>query len=397
VTGSGAGSRWSNWSGCVACEPAALPAPASEAELAALVARAGTERRTLRVAGTGHSFTPLVATSGWVARLDALAGIAASDSARLEAEVWAGTTLRDLGEALLARGLAQENLGDVDVQTVGGALGTGTHGTGVGLRNLSAQVASLRLVLASGEVVECSAEREPDLFRAARVSFGALGVVSAARFRLLPAYRLHERVRRGPLAACLERLAESVAGSRHYEFFWFPKQDFVEEKALHPTAAEPDAVAGAKGERIGWSAHVLPSVRELKFNEMEYSVPAEAGPACFRAVEARMRARWPEVAWPVEYRTLAADDAWLSTASERATVTISIHEDARRPHEPLFSDLEPIFVEHEGRPHWGKWHARKAADLARLYPRFDDFARLRARVDPRGVFLNDHLRALLGA
>ena len=388
---------WSNWSGSVACEPVGLPAPASEEEIAALVRRAGAEGRTLRVAGTGHSFTPIVATSGYVASLDAFAGLEGCDPSRLEATVRAGTKLRAFGEALLARGLATENLGDVDVQSVGGALGTGTHGTGRALPNLSAQVSALRLVLASGEVVECSAEREPDLFAAARVSFGALGVLSAARFRLLPAYRLHERVRRSSLAECLEGLADAIAANRHYEFFWFPRQDFVEAKALNPTAAEPGSVADPETERIGWSAEILPSVRDLKFNEMEYSVPAEAGFACFRAVEARMRARWSRVAWPVEYRTLAADDAWLSTASGRETVTISIHEDARRPHAELFADLEPIFAEHEGRPHWGKWHSRKAADLARLYPRFEAFTRLRERVDPRGVFLNDALRALLGA
>jgi FAD/FMN-containing dehydrogenase len=388
---------WSNWSGSVSCEPAALPAPASEAELVALVRRAAGEGRSVRVVGSGHSFLPLVATPGYVASLDDLAGLEDCDPSGLEATVRAGTKLRALGEALLARGLAMENLGDIDVQSVGGALGTGTHGTGRALRNLSAQVASLRLVLASGEVVECSADREPDLWRAARVSFGALGVVATVRFRLLPAYRLHERVRRSPLAECLERLEGDIASNRHYEFFWFPKHDFVEAKALNPTAAEPGEVIDPKTERIGWSAQILPSVREQKFNEMEYSVPAAAGPDCLRAVEARMRARWSGVAWPVEYRTLAADDAWLSTAFARETVTISIHEDARRPHAELFADLEPIFVEYEGRPHWGKWHTRKAADLATLYPRFGDFAALRERLDPRGVFLNDTLRALLGA
>jgi FAD/FMN-containing dehydrogenase len=337
-----------------------------------------------------------VATPGYVVSLDDWAGIESCDPSRLEATVRAGTKLTALGEALLARGLATANLGDIDVQSLGGALGTGTHGTGRSLPNLSAQVAALRLVLASGEVVECSAEREPDLFAAARVSFGALGVISAARLRLLPAYRLHERTRRQSLAETLERLAEDVAGNRHFEFFWFPARDVVETKALNPTAAEPDSLAGRKYERIGWSAKILPSVRELKFHEMEYSVPAEAGPACMRAVEARMRARWADVQWPVEYRTLRADDAWLSTAHERETVTISIHQDAGLPCRELFGDLEGVFREHRGRPHWGKLHTLRAPELAALYPRFDDFRALRRRLDPRGVFGNDHLRELLG-
>lgn len=387
---------WRNWSGSVACAPAGLPRPKSEPELAALVRRAAGEGRSLRVVGTGHSFMPLVATSGYVASLDEWAGIEDVDPSRLEATVRAGTKLGAFGKELLALGLATANLGDIDVQSVGGALGTGTHGTGRSLPNLSAQLASLRLVLASGELLECSPEREPDVFAAARVSFGALGVVSAARFRLLPAYRLHERLRRAPLAEVLERLPEEIAANRHFEFFWFPARDVVETKALNPTAAEPASLEGRKYERIGWSAEVLPSVRELKFNEMEYSVPAEAGLPCMRAVEARMRARWGDVQWPVEYRTLRADDAWLSTAAGRETVTISIHQDASLPYAELFADLGAIFREHEGRPHWGKVHTLGAAELARLYPRFGDFCALRRRLDPKGVFLNELLRKLLG-
>ena len=387
---------WRNWSGSVACEPAGLPRPKSEGEIAALVRRAAGEGRGLRVVGTGHSFTPLVATPGYVVSLDDWAGLEDADPSRLEATARAGTKLHDLGEALLALGMATANLGDVDVQSVGGALGTGTHGTGRSLQNLSAQAVALRLVLASGEVVDCSAEREPDLWRAARVSFGSLGVLSAARFRLLPAYRLHERVGRASLEEALERLPEEIAANRHFELFWFPARDLVETKAINPTAAEPASLEGRKYERIDWSCKILPSVRELKFNEMEYSVPAEAGLACVRAVAARMRARWSDVQWPVEYRTLRADDAWLSTAHERETVTLSIHQDASLPYRELFGDLEAIFREHAGRPHWGKVHTLGAAELAGLYPRFGDFCALRRRLDPAGVFLNEHLRKLLG-
>ena len=387
---------WRNWSGSVACEPAGLPRPKSEAEIAAWVRRAAGEDRGLRVVGTGHSFTPLVATPGYVVSLDDWAGLEDADPSRLEATARAGTKLHDLGEALLALGMATANLGDVDVQSVGGALGTGTHGTGRGLQNLSAQAVALRLVLASGEVVECSAEREPELWRAARVSFGALGVLSAARFRLLPAYRLHERVGRASLEEALERLPDEIAANRHFELFWFPARDLVETKAINPTAAEPASLAGRKYERIDWSCKILPSVRELKFNEMEYSVPAEAGLACVRAIAARMRERWSDVQWPVEYRTLRADDAWLSTAHERETVTVSIHQDASLPYRELFGDLEAVFREHAGRPHWGKVHTLGAAELAGLYPRFGDFCALRRRLDPAGVFLNEHLRKLLG-
>jgi FAD/FMN-containing dehydrogenase len=330
--------------------------------------------------------------------------------ARREATVRAGTKQHDMGEDLLALGLAMANLGDVDVQSVAGAIGTGTHGTGRALANLSSLVTGMRLVTASGEILD--PRDGSDLLPAARVSLGTLGVVSAVTLRLEPAYRLHERVWREPHAVCLDRLDERITGNVRYEFFWFPQSDEMECKTLNPTdrpvdadtpaglvLGTPAAAAGTvrepvERERVGWSARIIPSIRERKFNEMEYAVPAAAGPDCFRRVRERMQRRHPEVAWPVEYRTLAADDAWLSPAHGRDTVTISIHQDARLPYLNFFTDIEAIFLEHGGRPHWGKVHTRTAADLRGCYPRWDGFAAVRARLDPDGRFLNEHLQAL---
>ena len=212
----------------------------------------------------------------------------------------------------------------------------------------------------------------------------------------MPAYRLHERVTRGPVEEVLASLDERIAANRHFEFFYFPKHDFAEVKTLNPTEAEPDDLPDRKGERIGWSADVLPSVREERFNEMEYAVPAAAGPACFAAARERLRTRHPDVTWPVEYRTLAADDAMLSPAHGRETVTISIHRDGSKPFREVFADVEAIFRDHEGRPHWGKIHTRSAEELAKLYPDWERFHALRRRLDPEGRFLNAHLRELFG-
>ena len=212
----------------------------------------------------------------------------------------------------------------------------------------------------------------------------------------MPAYRLHERVERLPIDDCLASLAERCAATRHFEFFWYPARDLAEAKAIHPTELQPEAIAGKKYERIGWSHEILPSVREQRFVEMEYALPAEAGPACFRAVRARMRERHAEVLWPVEYRTLRADDAWLSTAHARETVTLSLHQDAALPWQEFFADLEPLLREHGGRPHWGKRHGLSARELEPLYPRFDAFRRLAAELDPARRFVNTHLAALLG-
>ena len=385
---------WSNWAGSVTCSPAERYEPASEGEIVAAVRRAEELGVPLRVAGSGHSFQPVVATSGVLVTPGAWSGIVSCDPMRRTATVRSGTVLHDLGEPLLAKGLAMENLGDVDVQTIGGALGTGTHGTGPTLGNLPSQLHAMRLVLASGEVVECSRDHEPELFAAARVSLGALGVLSTATLRLVPAYRLHERIWRCDAEEILAEIESRVASHRHFEFFWYPGADRAEAKTLDPTDAEESELPDRKRERIGWSARVLPSVREQRFHEMEYSVPAEAGVECFRAVRARIRDRWPELEWPVEWRTLRADDAWLSTASGRETVTISIHQDGQLPFRELFTDVEAVFREFAGRPHWGKIHGLRAAQLAELYPRFAEFQALRRRLDPDGRFLSEHLREL---
>jgi FAD/FMN-containing dehydrogenase len=213
---------WSNWSGSVRCEPQRIERPSSEGEIAAAVWRAAGAGQIVRVAGSGHSFMPLVACDGLLLSLEDWSGIESYDIDDRQATVRTGTTLHDLGEPLLDLGLAMANLGDIDVQAQGGALGTGTHGTGPELGNLSSRVLALRLVTASGEIAECSQECDPELLRAARVSLGALGVLTAAQLQLVPAYRLHERDWRSTLEECLEQLEERVSATRHFEFFWYP-------------------------------------------------------------------------------------------------------------------------------------------------------------------------------
>ncbi len=384
--------RWANFSGRVGFTPARHVRPKSEAELCAAVRESEAAGRGVRVAGSGHSFTALVATGGTLVSLDGWQGIESVDTAQRQAVIRAGSVLHDLGEPLLAHGLALRTMGDVDVQTLAGAVSTGTHGTGPTLANISSQVVGARLVRASGELLELGpGDARLD---GARVSLGLLGVFSTLTLQLVPAYRLHERIWRSDTETCLAEMEANIAAHRHFEFWWYPPRDFAEQKALQPTLAEPASVAGRKRERIDWSARVLPSVRELKFNEMEYSVPAAAGPDCFRAVRERMRSRWPDVVWPVEYRTLAADSTWLSTAHARDTVTISLHQDSGLDCDAFFADCEPIFLAHQGRPHWGKLHRQSGAALAALYPEWQRFRALRAELDPAGVFANPYLREL---
>ena len=399
---------WSNWSGSVRCEPRRLARPEDEAAIVALVAGLAGDRSTpLRPAGTGHSFVPLCATDGVLLSLDRLQGIIDVDPARQEATVWAGTELHGLGAPLLAAGLALENMGDIDRQSLAGAVGTGTHGTGRTLGSIATQVVGLRLVLASGETLDCSAEQEPEIFAAARLSLGALGVITRVTLRLLPAYRLHERTWAASFDECLEGLAALIEGNRHFEFFWSPREDACAMKALNPTTASaldpPAAPPAAPGrlarylgpERIDWSHRIFPSERTLRFNELEFAVPAANGPDCLRELRSLMQSRHPEVAWPIEYRTQRADDIPFSPAYGRETVTISLHQAHDRPHEAFFADAEAIFRNHRGRPHWGKMHRYDARDLRAAYPHWDQFGAARRRVDPDGRWLNPYLRRLM--
>ena len=386
---------WSNWSGSVIAETGRLAAPANEAEVAALVREAAAAGATVRVAGSGHSFVPVVPAEGAILTLDRLAGLLHADPASGRATLLAGTKLHEATHFLWEQGLALPNQGDVDTQSLAGAIATGTHGTGRSYGSISTRLVGARLVTASGDLLDVDS---PDLLPALRVSLGLLGIMTRVTLACVPRYALRERVWQHPIDECLEQLEHNIASHDHYEFFWFPRSDIAESKSLDPVDAEPDTEdpppLEGPGERVGWAHRIYPSVRELRFNEMEYAVPAEAGPACFRAVRQRMKERHPKVGWPVEYRTLAADDAWLSPAFGRATVTISVHQDAARPYREFFTDLEPIFRSYGGRPHWGKFHTCTRADLAAAYPRFEEFCALRREFDPAGRFLSPYLAAL---
>jgi FAD/FMN-containing dehydrogenase len=385
---------WTNWSGRVSAEPAEIARIADEAGAIGAVRRAARAGIALRCLGAGHSHAPLAATSGVLLDTQDLAGVVRVDAARGTATLRAGTRISALGAPLRDAGVALHNQGDIDRQSIAGAVATGTHGTGRELRNVSAGVVGARVVLASGDVVICDAQSEPELFDLARLSLGAVGVTTELTVSVRPAYKLAERMWLEPLDDVLARVAEHAAATRHFEFFWMPGSERAACKALAETDADPVYPLASEGARCAWSYEVLANERNDKHTEMEYSVPVARGPACFAALRARIARDFPELRWPLEYRTLAADDLWLSTAAGRATATISVHQGAELPDEPLFRACEEIFAAHEGRPHWGKVHYRSGGDLAALYPHWHDWWRARDRYDPDGVFLNPHLSSL---
>lgn len=370
--------------------------PTDELQVVEIVRRAHEAGQRIRVVGTGHSFVPLCATDEILISLDELQGVESTDRDAREATICGGTKIHALGDPLRDAGLALENQGDIDRQSICGAVSTGTHGTGRTLGSFSTQVVGARIVTASCEVVDCTPTAMPDVFPAVQLSLGALGVISAVRLRTKPAYRVHEKLAQVPISDCLARLHEQIEANRHFEFFWYPQTDLAHTKTLNPTDRAPDELPDIEGERIDDSAHIFPSVREVKFNEIEYSLPFAHGPDCFREIRELMRSEYPNVTWPVEYRTQAADEIYLSPAFGRETVAISVHQAAELPCRDFFADAERIFRAYDGRPHWGKMHNLSAAQLRELYPQWDDFQAARRKLDPEGRFLNGYLRRLFG-
>jgi FAD/FMN-containing dehydrogenase len=389
--------EWSNWSGSLRFRPARLEQPADEGDLAAVVRRAAAEGRVVRPVGAGHSSSRLVETDDVLVSLERFRGVEAHGG--LEATVGAGTTIEDMNEGLLKIGLAMHNLGDVDMQHAAGATATGTHGTGQDQPILAAAVVGVRLVTAAGEVTTFSLDQHPDVLRAARVSLGTLGVFTALRLRLVPAFELRHREWCAHVDDCLAHLDELVAGHRNFDFYWYPRRDEVRLRTWDPPGEGRDDLPFARciEDATGPSGKMLPGHSGItrKFEETEYSVPAEAGPTCFREVRNRVRERHRKwVCWRTLYRTVAADDAYLSHAHGRATVTISLHQNASLPYEEYFADLEPILRAHGGRPHWGKKFNLTGEDLRLLYPMWDRFQEVRRRLDPEGRFLSPYLRSL---
>jgi FAD-linked oxidoreductase len=418
-------SEWSNWSGSVRASPSEIARPRDEGELQDVVRAAG----RLRVTGAGHSFMPLCETDGVLVSLADMEDALRVAPDRRTVSAPAGWSLKRLTAALWQEGLSLPNQGDVNPQSLAGAIGTGTHGTGRDLGSLSTLARAFRLVAADGSVVECSAEQNLELFEAARLSLGLFGVASRITVDVLPAFRLEERIEKRPLAWIFEHFEEIAASHRHAEFFVFPYADQVLLKTLQPTEAaevrpgsllNEDAVFGFCCEviraapwmvgplqrfmtgaadasrRVAPAYEVFPSERKVRFEEMEYELPREAAFAALKDAIAWIRRSGEPVAFPFEFRWTAADDIWISPFNRGPCAAISMHQYAKMPWERLFATAEPIFRAAGGRPHWGKRHTLTREDVDGLYPLAERYRQVRRRWDPAGKFLNPLLAPLFG-
>jgi len=443
-----AATTWHNWAGNVTASPSRIASPGSTAEVVAEIARAADDGQTIRMTGSGHSFTPTAVADGVLLRPDRMTAIRSVDLSAGTVTVEAACPLHVLNSELLARGLSLANMGDIQVQTVAGATQTGTHGTGRDVGGMAAQVAGLELVLADGRVVTCSAYDPsggltgPDgapasLLDAARVGLGALGIVTAVTFRVVPAFFLEAREEPMTWSQVISHIDELTADNEHFEFYWFPHSEGCLTKrnnrsdgpasplprwryllddellsnsvfgltcqlgrkvpAVIPTINSVAARALGSRTYVDAAYRVFTSPRRVRFKEEEYAIPRAALSDVLAEVRSLFQRRDWRISFPIEVRVTPPDDVWLSTAYGRDSAYIAIHVFHSAPHEQYFNDVEAVMTSVGGRPHWGKMHTRDADYLTGAYPRMSEFIALRDQLDPDRRFGNAYLRQVLGS
>ena len=376
--------------------PGEVCTPESEEQVCDLVKKANSEGKKVRVVGAGHSSSPLVRTNDYLVSMKHFRGVENPDLKNYRATVPVGMTVKEAGKDLFRYGLAMHNTGDVDVQTLAGAIGTGTHGTGVELANLSAMLHGVRMVTGEGEIVELDRDTDNETMRALQVSMGTCGIFLKMRLQLEPVYQLFRREYCVSFKDCMENL-EELKKNRNFDFYWYPRTDLCKIRIMNTEKDKmPHISYGTlELEREGPSHEILPRSRELKFDEMEYVLPQEKAMDCFYEVRKQVKEKFRrDVAWRLLIRTIKKDDALISPMSGRESVTISLHHNAGLAFWDYFQAIEPVFLKYGGRPHWGKKHTLKADKLKELYPHWEDFQAVREKFDPKSTFLTPYMEEL---
>lgn len=433
------GGTWSNWGRSASVRPVRVERPRSPDGVQRAVKAAAAQGLTVKAIGAGHSFTGIGVAPGVLLELDDLQGMVSADAATGRVTLLAGTRLHRIPALLQPYGLAMENLGDIDRQSISGAISTGTHGTGVRFGGIATQVRGLTLVTAEGDFLRIDETHNSELLPGAVVGLGALGIVVEVTLQCVQAFVLHAVDAPVALDDVLPGIHERADAADHLEFYWHPHTDVALTKTqtrlpesarrhpIPPVQAWVDetvlsnGVFGAfcavsrvipaiippfnrlavritgDGEYTDQSHRVLIHNRSVRFREMEYALPTENLVPAFEELQRLISDRGWRIEFPVEVRFAAADDLWLSTASGRDSAYIAVHRYWRVDPREYFDAVEQIMLRHGGRPHWGKLHSLTADQLRERYPHFDDFIALRDRLDPQRLFGNRHLERILGA
>ncbi len=425
-----------NWAGNITWQPSQILYPTSEKEIQKIVLKAANDNQKIRVIGTGHSFTALCKTKDILISLDQYQGIISIQKDQYQATVKGGTKLSLLGELLFKEGLAMENLGDIDVQSIAGTISTGTHGTGKNLGTISTQVIALRFINGKGELIECSDTNNRELFKAAQVSLGVLGIITGVTLQCVPAYKLALQIQKENLDTIIKDLDNRNNDNRNFEFYWLPYTNTALTKSSNiVTDSEPDkvnffnywseyvienyvfklfceyahwfpsqnvaisklsAAAISNVKKVYYSHKIYATQRLVKFREMEYNIPVEAYQDVWKEVVKTVNSKKFNIHFPIEVRFTKGDDISLSPAYQRDSAYIACHVYNKKEYQPYFEALENIFRAYGGRPHWGKMNNLKAGDVADLYPEFSTFMKHRAMQDPYKIFINPYLQELFG-
>ena len=429
------GYTWSNWVGAQTCHPDLILRPSGLGELAEAVVAAAARGGQVTAAASGHSFSGAALTDDLMIDAGTFSGVIEADRSSGLVKVGGGTVLADLNRELDSLGLAMPNLGDIDTQTIAGAISTGTHGTGADLPNISAQVVGIDLITADGQLLRLDEKETPDELRAARIAIWSLGVITAVTLKTVPSFNLHRIDSPMPLDDLLANFHELAADNTHFEFFIFPYtrkaltirrnrtsrpaaprgkveqylSDVVLENGVGdialrwsgripasiPKLARFSTFVMNQAERVDVSHRVFANYRSIRFNEMEYALPREAGPEALRRVLDLIESQRFPIGMPIECRVVAGDDALLSPAYERPTTYIAIHQHRSMEWRPYFEAIEEIFDSYGGRPHWGKRNSQTAASLAPRFPEWDLFQKVRQKLDPDHVFSNAYAQKVL--
>ncbi len=419
---------WSNWSGNQSSSPTARLLPQNTAELSQMIKDS---KQRIRLVGAGHSFSGLVPTNESLMSLAYFTGISNIDTQNKQFDVSANTFLATVGEALWNQGLSLENMPDINTQTFGGAIATSTHGTGINFGSMSSTVQEMTLVNGLGEEITCNANQNSEVFNAARCNIGTLGAITSMKIQATDKYHLQEKSWMMKLEEGLERMESLRDSHRNFEAYALPYADYIlgiaiddipesqlqTQKTVNGDAYETfrmlsnvidyapflrsfivnkGASSVEEEIRTGRNYEIFGNLRDIQFNEMEYSIPAEHGVACLREILATIKKKKIPVIFPLEYRYVKSDDIWLSQFYEQDSCAISVHNFHDKDYKKYFAEIEPIFWKYNGRPHWGKIHTLDAKKQQALFPKFNDFLEVRQAMDPKNIFTNDHINHVLG-
>jgi len=417
---------WRNWSGNQECFPSLRAAPSNVAELQTLIRGS---KGNIRAVGAGHSFSRLVPTDDTLVSIRRIAGLKRADKANRTASIYAGTILNEIGPMLAEQDQALINMPDIDQQTLSGAICTATHGTGQSLGSMSSYIKEIELVTATGDIETCSESTNPDLFRAAQVSLGALGIITSVTLQNTAPFKLKRESNWMSFEEGTAQAHQMAKDNRNFEFFYFPFTGMILTDKLNKTleaVQEKGELDGNSGimdlktarDYLSWSSKlrelilgsymktietttiidhsysIYATERNVRFNEMEYHLPAETAMQALAEIRQAIESQFDEVFFPIECRFIHSEDAWMSPFHGRESVSIAVHRYFEEDYQPFFKVIEPILQKYEGRPHWGKLNTFSAKQISEAYPRFNDFKAIRQHYDPNGKFLNTYLKEI---